>query len=252
MNNKSIHSGHRQRLIKQIETTYPANLSDLHFLEYLLTFSIPRADTNPIAHNLLAEFKTIDAIFDASETALKTVKGVGPATARFLKFMSTVSYMYRKSLSSRHIQINTILEAIHYIYSVLPPSTNEQFIVLILNKSSEVKNYKIFEGVSHSFINFDAKELSSFLINHKASFCILAHTHPHCSATPSIDDRHTFNRLTPLFESLAIKILDNIIIGEKDYFSANLNNTYEMSFDINIKSLKPIYFKDGTAYPTKR
>ena len=74
-----------------------SEVDDLYFLEQLLTYSIPRADTNPIAHRLLKEFKTIDNIFEADERALQEIAGVGPRTVYFLKYMLMVCYKYNKA-----------------------------------------------------------------------------------------------------------------------------------------------------------
>ena len=112
----------------------------------------------------------------------------------------------------------------------MPPSQNEQFIVLIINKNYEIKNYKIFKGISHSYINFDSQKLSSFLVNNKGAFCIFAHTHPHARPEPSYEDYQTFNRLTSLLDSLSIKLLDSLILGEDFYFSSNLSESYPYTF----------------------
>ena len=63
---KNIHAGHRERMRKQMQMTGIHNMSDLHFLEYLLTYVIKRSDTNPTAHELLKEFGSIKNIFNAS------------------------------------------------------------------------------------------------------------------------------------------------------------------------------------------
>ena len=216
---ENIHAGHRERLRKYVEKTGIYNLSDLHMLEYLLTFSIPRADTNPIAHALLKEFKTIDNIFGASQKALCSVDGIGPNTARFLELMSGVCYFNNRAKAQNNPYAGNLNGCISFIQNILPPSENEQFIVLILSKNLKVKNYKIFKGISHSYINFDLKELSEFLINHRASFCIMAHTHPNHNATPSNSDIATFNTIQPLIDSLSIVLLDNLILGETEFCS---------------------------------
>ena len=216
---KNIHEGHRKRFLEQIKATGFYNISDLHMLEYLLMYTIPRADTNPIAHRLLDEFKSFDNIFDAPEEALLCVDGVGEKTARFLHSLSATFFLYNKAKHTKKPNVGTINLLLNYINAVLPPSKNEQFIVLILNKNFEVKNYKIFPGISHSYINFDAKELSEFLIKHSAAFCIMAHTHPDHSASPSDSDHNTFERMKPLLNSLSIVLLENLIIGEKNFYT---------------------------------
>lgn len=231
---KNIHSGHRERLRKNVETTGIYNLSDIHFLEYLLTFVIPRKDTNPIAHELLDEFKTIDNIFGATKKALCNVNGVGEKTALFLQFMSSVCYYNDLAQARRNPFAGTLKSAIEFINKVLPPSQNEQFIVLILNKNLTVKNYKIFNGISHSYVNFDLKVFSEYLVSHQTSFCLLAHTHPHHNANPSNSDYATFWSFKPIFQSLSVVVLDNLILGENEFcsFRNEMIRKYdEMSID---------------------
>ena len=217
---KNIHAGHRQRMRDQMQKLGLYNTSDLHFLEYLLTFVIKRADTNPIAHALLNEFGSIKNIFDASTFALTQVKGVGKHTAEFLKYMSLSVHMYNKSMAQEYSKLDSLRNIVRFVTYVLPPSENEQFIVIVLNKNNTLKDYKIFNGVSHSFITIDKNELTEYLINHKASFILFAHTHPNHTAKPSPSDLDTFAKLMPVINALAIRLLDNIIIGETDYYSA--------------------------------
>jgi len=217
--NNNIHEGHRKRFLEQIKNMGFYNISELHMLEYLLMYTIPRADTNPIAHRLLKEFKSIHNVFDAPEEALLQIDGVGEKTARFIHSLSGAFFLYNKSKQIKNPKIGTINLLLNYVNAVLPPSKNEQFIILIVNKNFEVKTYKIFNGISHSFVNFDSKELSEFLIKHSASFCIMAHTHPDHTASPSDSDIDTFYRITPLLDSLSIVLLENLIIGEADFYS---------------------------------
>lgn len=220
---QNIHAGHRKRFREMVSRTGICNLTDLHFLEYLLMFVIPRADTNPIAHHLLEEFGSIDNIFNADVDALAMVSGVGIKTAEFLHAMGGVCFMYNKAKITNKPSIQNLKAAVEYIKGVLPPSLNEQFIIVICTKSFNVKYHKIFTGVSHSYVNFDSKELSEMLIKHKVEFCLFAHTHPEHSSAPSRSDNDTFERLTPLLKALNICLVDNIILGKDDFYSFNRN-----------------------------
>jgi DNA repair protein RadC len=226
---KNIHAGHRKRMREQMQKSGLYNLSDVHFLEYLLTFVIKRADTNPIAHSLLNEFGSIKHIFNASTFALTQIKGVGKQTAEFLKFMELSAHMYNKSNAKEQTKLDTLRKMVKYITAILPPSDNEQFVVIILNKNYTVKDYKVFNGVSHSFITIDKNELTEYLINHKASFVLFAHTHPNHDSKPSLSDITTFETITPLINALSIVLVDNIIIGENNYYS--LKNAAQYAID---------------------
>jgi len=232
---ENIHAGHRQRLRERIDASGLYNLSELHFLENLLTYTISRADTNPIAHELLNEFKTIDSIFEASLEALMSVKGVGEKTARFLQYMSAVVYMSNRSKAIKRPVVGNISSTLSFIANILPPTNNEQFVVLIIGKNFEVKNYKIFKGISHSYIDFDSQELMDFLIKHKASFCIMAHTHPDHSSNPSVSDYEMFTMMNHNLQMMRIGLVDNLILGEKDFYSSKIQETrpYDDFCDFN-------------------
>jgi len=221
-----MHSGHRERLRKNIDKLGIFNLDELHILEYLLTFVIPRADTNPIAHSLLKEFGSIDEIFNANLSALMNVNGVGEQTARFLRFMAATAYMYNKAIFGKKPYVGTLKNLLFYLKTIIPPSDNEQFVVLILNKNYTVKQYKIFKGVSHALISLNINDVTDYLLQHKTNFCIFAHTHPHHSSAPSVGDIETFEALGKIINALSIVLVENVIIGEEDYYSLKQNKIY--------------------------
>lgn len=49
---KPLHADHRARMQQRVRRDGLASLAAHEVLEYLLFFSIPRQDTNPIAHRL--------------------------------------------------------------------------------------------------------------------------------------------------------------------------------------------------------
>lgn len=219
-NQKSnIHSGHRQRLRVNISQNGIYNVDEVHFLEYLLTFVITRADTNPIAHALLDTFGCIDEIFNASLEALLEVKGVGIKTARFLQYMSVVAYMYNKSRTMQKPKLDTLKNIVQFIQNVLPPSENEQLILIVVNKNFSLKTFKIYRGVSHSFISLDVNEITDFLIKYKAKFLIIAHTHPRHNPQPSLEDLQVFKNFQTILNALSICTIENLILGEDSFYS---------------------------------
>ena len=67
----SIHDGHRQRMKERFLREGLDNFDELHVLELLLFYCIPRKDTNPIAHRLLDHFGSLTAVLEASPEELK-------------------------------------------------------------------------------------------------------------------------------------------------------------------------------------
>ena len=46
-------------------------------LELLLTYAIPRKDVNPIAHELINRYGTLDEVLKADITELSKIDGIG-------------------------------------------------------------------------------------------------------------------------------------------------------------------------------
>ena len=63
----SIHDGHRQRLKQRFLEEGLESFTDIQVLELLLFFSVPRQDTNPIAHALLDHFGSLYQVLEAPE-----------------------------------------------------------------------------------------------------------------------------------------------------------------------------------------
>lgn len=76
-----VHKGHRERLRERFMISGPSSFNDVTALELLLFYTLPRRDTNELAHRLLDRFGSLDRIMDASITDLTSVKGVGTETA---------------------------------------------------------------------------------------------------------------------------------------------------------------------------
>lgn len=70
---KSVHEGHRARLRRAFLSG--AELEDHELLELLLTYAIPRADVNPLAHHLLDRFGGLERCFRHPQRSLRNWQG---------------------------------------------------------------------------------------------------------------------------------------------------------------------------------
>lgn len=75
-NDKSVHHGHRKRLKKKFADLGGGAFDDHELLELLLFYSIPRSNTNEIAHRLMERFGSINRMAEASSDELKDRKSV--------------------------------------------------------------------------------------------------------------------------------------------------------------------------------
>src|SRR4029079_6171203 len=63
--------GHRARLRQRFLDAGPAGFHDYELVEYLLTLTIPRDDTQPLAKRLIDDFGGIGSLLGASAESLR-------------------------------------------------------------------------------------------------------------------------------------------------------------------------------------
>lgn len=84
-NNNNLHEGHRQRMLSRVNKNGFTGLYPHEALEVFLFFSIPRRNTNPIAHALLERFGSLrNILFSARKNELTKVDGIGETSAEML------------------------------------------------------------------------------------------------------------------------------------------------------------------------
>src|SRR5690348_4842256 len=77
-------TGHRARLRKRLLDAGPQGFHDYELIEYLLTLTIPRVDTKPLAKRLIDDFGGIGALLSASAGQLRR-EGLTDATIAAVK-----------------------------------------------------------------------------------------------------------------------------------------------------------------------
>lgn len=79
-----MHEGHRQRMLRRLENN-EESLEEHELLEIMLFNAVPRKNTNPVAHELIRAFGSLEGVLRASYEQLQTVNGVGAETAAYLR-----------------------------------------------------------------------------------------------------------------------------------------------------------------------
>ena len=81
---ESDSAGHRSRLRGRLLDAGPAGFHDYELIEYLLTLTIPRVDTKPLAKRLLHDFGGIGPLLGANADTLRR-EGLTDPTIAALK-----------------------------------------------------------------------------------------------------------------------------------------------------------------------
>lgn len=88
------HEGHRKRMRERILANGPESLQPHELVEFLLFYAIPRRNLNPLAHQLLQHFGTLQSLFSATKEELMQVSGVSAQTAEYLTCVGAAVFEY--------------------------------------------------------------------------------------------------------------------------------------------------------------
>ena len=210
--------GHRARLRKKFLSGGLNALHDYEALELLLTFVIPRRDVKPIAKALLAHFKELHAVFDASVEELQKVKGIGENTAVMFVFLRELCNGYLESKAFGTDFVNSPESVINYSRMKVGREKNEFFMTLYLNTKNHVIDYDCQEGTLNRAAVYPRNIIQRCLQLHAAAI-ILVHNHPSGLCEPSAADRRLTSDIRKAVETVEIKVLDHIVVSKAGYRS---------------------------------
>jgi len=217
-NEKNLHEGHRQRLKNRFLEDGLDNFQPHNILEMLLFYSIPRKDTNDIAHELIEKFGSLSGVFDADIEELVKVDYITENSATLIKMIPAMSRAYLMD-KSRHIKQLSNVEIIkEYLLGLFHGEKNEIVYVLFLNNSFDlISHYKLHEGSVNS-TSVDVRKIMEYVVKTNAAMIIVAHNHPNGTAFPSMEDIETTGRLMTLLNPFNVTVLEHFVVNEFDCY----------------------------------
>jgi len=216
---ESIHKGHRVRMRERFLKHGFEGFSDHEILELLLFYAVPRRDTNPLAHAILNEYKSLANVFDADTHDLAKIPGVGENIAAFLSMIPALVRLYEKSRFNEKAFLYNTERMGQYAVSLLKGETNEVFAMICLDSNRCVHWSGIIATGVIDRIEAYPRRVMAEVIKHNAKTVIFAHNHPHGTLMPSVSDKDATRQLTELLRGIDVTVLDHIIVSENRFYS---------------------------------
>lgn len=218
----SIHSGHRERIREQYLNNGAEAFLDHQFLELLLTYAIPRRDTNALAHLLLERFGSLEGVVTAEMNQLLLVDGVGESTAVFLRMQGDLFRRLRlKRLADArgNIRLASPVTAARYAVSQLSLQTYESVIAVCLNAKKVVLSCERIGGGTLAEAQVYPRNIAELALLRRAHGILLAHNHPSGDPSPSPADAETTEAVRTALESIGVQLFDHIVVGGEYAYS---------------------------------
>jgi len=235
MNNReNLHAGHRARMIEKFLNN-PDAFSEHELLEIMLFYSVPRKNTNDIAHRLLRTFGSLDNVFNATAKELKAVSGVGDKIATQILLTATIiKQIARKEKPKRQMLSFNAIKGV--LSERLKGLENEKFLLFLLDKNYKEKAVIEFGDRQKDSVSADVTEIANVIALHKPTFAIIAHNHPSGNTFPSEQDDSTTKQINLLCNLHNVQLVDHVIVSDENFYSYHHNyrlSEIKRSADLN-------------------
>ncbi|NLN65438.1 MAG: DNA repair protein RadC [Clostridiaceae bacterium] len=216
---RNLHEGHREKVKQRFIEEGLNAFEDHQVLELLLFYTIPRKDTNEMAHRLLEKFGTLESLFDSKPEELIKKGKVTRNTAIFLSMVPELARRYMMLKQGRKPVLDSSSKAGQFITTLFIGKTYEAFYVCCLNSQNQL-NYAalVHEGTINEAPVYPRLIVETAL-RHQASSIILAHNHPGGSLKPSNADIEVTRKICDAMKTISVSVIDHMIAAGNNYFS---------------------------------
>jgi DNA repair protein RadC len=146
---------------------------------------------------------------------LLTVPGMG--LAKGAQILSAFE-LARRHLIKETVKIECAKDVLPLVADIVS-KPQEHFICISLNGANEVIENRVVTIGLLDKSPVHPREVFANVIADRAAAVILVHNHPSGDTQPSEADRRTHDQLTDAAKILGLRILDNVIVAKKGYFS---------------------------------
>ena len=209
-----MHEGHRKRKKEYALKNGFESFENHELLEMLLYYSIPRIDTNPIAHNLLDYFSgNFSEVLDAGIGELRQIEGIGDSSAFLLNLLPEIFRRYELSKSKKKVNIGSWDAIETYVKSLFVGKSVEQFYCMCVSSGRNIISTRLMMSGAADQVDITVKEIVKEAINKDAGSVLVAHNHPFGAPVFSNNDILFTAKLIDALSLVDVTLVDHIVVS---------------------------------------
>lgn len=213
MENKNNHRGHRERMREDFAKGGFSSWQKHKVLEYLLYYTIPVADTNNMAHELIKRCGGFSNVFRAEKKTLMEVDGIGEKTAEYLVALGDFVRYYNNVKYDKDVLTLNSENCEEYLLNLFDGKIRECCFMICLDTQNKIlEKDMIFEG-SFESVDIDMPKIARMAVKAEAPYVVFAHNHPSGIAKPSNADIVSTKLIERTLRMLGVNLLDHIIVA---------------------------------------
>ncbi len=229
--NKNLHEGHRQRIRQKfLENGWSDSTPPHEILELLLCYSVPRKDTNELAHLLLERFGSVAGVLDAAKEELAEIPGITENTYCLFKLIMPLAKRYLNDRTNVENCINNRVEAVKFLKRQFLGLDKETVMLLCLDNKGRILGCPALSVGDEFAVSVSARVVMEAVIKTKATAVMLAHNHPKGFAFPSPADVRVTSEIATALRHISVRFLDHIIVADDDCVSMQSSKEYSFIF----------------------
>ncbi len=211
----------REKLLQRGSET----LSDAELLAILFGHGIQGQDAVSFARSLLLEFGGLRGLLHQKPAAFGKIKGLGSAKTAMLAAVREIGLRQLREKMIGQNFIRSPQAVTDYLTAALRDQKREIFKVLFLDKTLRILGEKdLFYGtIDEAAVH--PREIVKAALEYHASNLVLVHNHPSGKIDPSREDYEITQKIKAACQTVSVRVLDHIIIGENQYFSFSERNS---------------------------
>lgn len=206
----------REKLFKLGEN----KLSSAELLAILLRTGSRGESALDLSRRILQKFKIFRNMSHTDSRNWQEFRGLGQAKIAQLRAALEIGRrLNEEQAEEAHPQIRSAKDVADILMPRMRDLKKEIFKAVFLNSQNRII---AIEDIEEGTVNHAApiiREIFQRALQHFAASIICVHNHPSGVAAPSAEDKIFSDRLFEAGEIMQIKVRDNIIIGDDDFYS---------------------------------
>lgn len=229
MNN--IHEGHRERIRQEfLQHGFDHNTSPHKILELLLFYCVQRADTNPIAHELIKKYGSVAAVLDAPMEELAAFNGLSERSAVLLKLIMPIAQRYIYDKQEQKPTFQSLDGIGKYALGRFLGESKEKVAVICLDARGTMLDFAFLGEGDFDSVGISNRTLAKKVLDCNATAAVICHNHPNGMALPSGSDEEFTKLAAMALCNIGVQLIDHIIIADADFVSMAQSEQYGYIF----------------------
>ena len=217
---KNLHEGHRERVRQEfLQHGFDRNTPPHKILELLLFYCVQRADTNPLAHELINKYGSLAAVLDAPVEELAATRGLSERGAVLLKLIMPTAQRYIYDKQEQKPAFKNLDSIGKYILGCYLGQTNEKVGVMCLDTKGSMLDFAFLGEGDINSVGISNRNLVKHALDVGATAVVLCHNHPNGIALPSDSDVELTKQTADMLSKIGIQLIDHVIVADTDFVS---------------------------------